>query len=80
MDGCLENLLSFWNYFRPTFSGKLGKCAVSVREGTFGSTPSDRFNSMHPPELTLEPNKAPQCHPPQEIAGLIKGLVTIGFP
>ena len=22
----------------------------------------------------------PQCHPPQEIAGLIKGLLTIGFP
>ena len=25
-------------------------------------------------------NPSPQCHPPPEIAGLIKGLLTIGFP
>ena len=30
--------------------------------------------------LSWEPNGTPPNAPPQEIAGLIKGLLTIGFP
>ena len=60
---------------------------ITSREGTklFGGGGRGghkvQWNKKEEFVVSWEPKGAPQCHVyPQEIAGLIKGLLTIGFP